>query len=144
MKIQFVTIGKPKLHYANLGWNEYIWRLEHFHQVDVKHLADKYAKDTKKILEATADTYRVALVIEGGKALSSHQLAHFLQDRELVGKKLSFIVGGPEGLPQKVIDACDYQWSLSPLTFPHDLAMVIMLEALYRASTINAGVPYHK
>jgi 23S rRNA (pseudouridine1915-N3)-methyltransferase len=53
-------------------------------------------------------------------------------------------VGGPEGLPQAVIDQADLAWSLSKLTLPHDLAMVVLLEALYRASTISAGQPYHK
>ena len=144
MKLQLVTIGKPKLHYASLGWNEYMWRLEHFHKVAVKHLSDKYASDAAKILEATADTYRIALVIEGGKQLGSRELAIFLRRRQLAGKNVSFIIGGPEGLPQEVIEKADYRWSLSGLTFPHDLAMVVMLEALYRASTINAGVPYHK
>jgi len=143
MKIHIVTIGKPKLHYASIGWNEYMWRLEHFHKITVTHLSDKYANDADKILEASANTYRVALVIEG-KVMDSKALAIFLKRRELSAKKVSFIIGGPEGLPKEVIDKADYQWSLSPLTFPHDLAMVVTLEALYRASTINAGQPYHK
>jgi len=143
MKLQLITIGKPKLHYAHLGWNEYMWRLEHFHKVNVTHLADKYADDAQKILDASRDTYRVALVIEG-KELSSPALARFLEKRELAAKTVSFIIGGPEGLPQEVINKADFKWSLSPLTFPHDLAMVNTLEALYRASTINAHVPYHK
>lgn len=143
MKLQIVTVGKPKLHYAHLGWNEYILRLMKFHSVDVKHLSDKYAYDAAKILEATAGTYRVAMVIDA-KTLTSHDLALFMKKRELDSKTLSFIIGGPEGLPHEVIDQADFQWSLSPLTFPHDLAMVVLLEALYRASSINAGIPYHK
>jgi 23S rRNA (pseudouridine1915-N3)-methyltransferase len=143
MKLRLVTIGKPKLHYAHQGWNEYMWRLVKFHKVEVKHLSDKYADDAAKILDATEGTYRVVMVIEG-KRLGSRELALFLKKRELDGKEVSFIIGGPEGLPEKVIKAADYQWSLSDLTFPHDLAMVVLLEALYRASTINTGIPYHK
>ncbi|MGH7241128.1 MAG: 23S rRNA (pseudouridine(1915)-N(3))-methyltransferase RlmH [Candidatus Saccharimonadales bacterium] len=143
MKLRIVTIGKPKLRYADQGWNEYMERLVKFHQVEVKHLGDKYADDAAKILEATTGTYRVAMVIDA-QAMNSHDLASFLQKRELDGKVVSFIIGGPKGLPQAVINQADYRWSLSPLTFPHDLAMVITLEALYRASTINTGIPYHK
>ncbi|MBC7581368.1 23S rRNA (pseudouridine(1915)-N(3))-methyltransferase RlmH [Aeromicrobium sp.] len=143
MKLQLVTIGKPKLRYAHLAWNEYMLRLLKFHKVGVKHLNDKYTDDAAKILEASEGTYRVAMVIEGNE-LSSRDLATFLEQRELDAKPVSIIIGGPEGLPQAVIDAADYRWSLSPLTFPHDLAMVVTLEALYRASTINAGIPYHK
>jgi 23S rRNA (pseudouridine1915-N3)-methyltransferase len=143
VKLQFVTIGKPKLHYAHLGWNEYMWRLEKFHKVNVKHLSDKYADDADRILEASEGTYRVAMVI-AGKVLDSPHLATQLEKWELTGKSVSILIGGPEGLPREVIEKSDYQWSLSPLTFPHDLAMLVTLEALYRASTIKAGVPYHK
>lgn len=143
MKINLITIGKPKLHYANMGWNEYMLRLVKFHKVSVTHLSDKFTDDAAKILEAAGDSYKVAMVIEG-KELSSEKLAHFLEKRELEARPVSFIIGGPEGLPPAVIDQADYRWSLSPLTFPHDLAMVVTLEALYRASTINAGIPYHK
>jgi len=143
MKIHLVTIGKPKLHYAHMGWDEYLLRLMRFHKVNVTHLSDKYTDNAAKILETAGDSYKVALVI-GGKEMDSTKLAQFLKKRELEAKEVSFLIGGPEGLPQKVIDKADYEWSLSPLTFPHDLAMVVTLEALYRASTINAGIPYHK
>lgn len=71
-------------------------------------------------------------------------LARFLAKRSQEGREVSFIIGGPEGLPEEVINTADHKLSLSELTFPHDLAMVVLLEALYRASTINSNHPYHK
>lgn len=143
MKLHIVTVGKPKLHYAHMGWNEYMWRLVKFHKIRVTHLADKYVNDSQKLLAAASGSYKVAMVIDG-KQLSSKQLASFMKKRELEGGEVSFIIGGPEGLPEDVIKNCDYRLSLSALTFPHDLAMVVLLEAIYRATTINAGLPYHK
>jgi 23S rRNA (pseudouridine1915-N3)-methyltransferase len=143
MKIQLVTVGSPKLAYAKQGWDEYLKRLQRLHQVRVTRLPDKYAYDAAKILAQTAGTILVVLEIQG-KGYSSEQLATFLQKRELESKEISFLIGGPEGLPKAVRQAANYQWSLGPLTLPHDLAMVVTLEALYRASTINSGLPYHK
>jgi 23S rRNA (pseudouridine1915-N3)-methyltransferase len=105
-------------------------------------MADKYAYNAEKILES-ASGYTVVLEITGTQ-LSSPELAGFLVKRELEAREVCFIIGGPEGLPREVIHKADYLWSLSKLTLPHDLAMVTLLEALYRASTINAGHPYHK
>jgi 23S rRNA (pseudouridine1915-N3)-methyltransferase len=79
-----------------------------------------------------------------GKDLTSHQLADFLRTRELAAREVSFVIGGPDGLPAEIRAQADYQWSLSRLTFPHDLAMVVTLEALFRASTIHAHLPYHR
>jgi 23S rRNA (pseudouridine1915-N3)-methyltransferase len=142
MKLHIITIGKPKLPYAKLGWDEYLKRLRHYHDVRATHLSDKYAKDTNKILEASAGSYRVGLIIEG-EQLTSHQLAAFLNERALESREVSFIIGGPDGLPSDVRSAVDFQWSFSKLTLPHDLAMVTLLETLYRASSINASSPYH-
>lgn len=143
MKLHLITIGKPKLPYAKQGWDEYLSRLQRLQQVRVTQLADRYADDARKILDASAGTTRIILEIEG-KLLSSEQIAEFLTARELESKEVSFIIGGPEGLPQEVRDQADYQWSLGRHTLPHDLAMIVTLEALYRASTINAHLPYHK
>lgn len=143
MKLHIVTVGEPKLAYAKLGWQEYIQRLQHYHTLRTTHIPDKRAEDTKFILETTAGSYRVALVI-GGRQYTSHQLAAFLEQKAMEGREVSWIIGGPEGLPAAVIAASDMQLGLSELTFPHDLAMVVVAEALYRASTISSGQPYHK
>lgn len=143
MKLHVVTIGKPKLAYAAAGWEEYLGRLQRLHTVRVTHLADKHAADAAKIRETTAGTYTVAMEITGGM-LDSRELTDFLRKRELEAREVSFIIGGPDGLPQIIRDQADYRWSLSRLTLPHDLAMVVTLEALFRASTIQAGLPYHR
>ena len=143
MKLRIITIGKPKLAYAAAGWTEYYARLERLYAVQAVHLNDKYVGNAAKILEAGGGTYKVVMEITG-KQLSSSELAEFLVKRGLESREVSFIIGGPEGLPQEVIDQADFKWSLSSLTFPHDLAMVVLLEALYRASMIKAGQPYHK
>jgi 23S rRNA (pseudouridine1915-N3)-methyltransferase len=143
MKLHIVTIGKPKLAYAVTGWADYLGRLQRLHDVRITQLSDKYANDAAKFKEVTAGTYVVVLEINGHD-LTSHQLADFLQKRELEARGVSFVIGGPDGLPENTRQAADYQWSLSRLTLPHDLAMVVTLEALFRASTINAGLPYHR
>ena len=143
MKLHIITVGEPKLAYARQGWDEYHKRLQHYHQIQVTRVPDKYAYDADYFTKTTAGSYVIALEITGTQ-LSSPQLAAFLEKRALEGRAVSLLIGGPEGLPQTVRNAADYQWSFSMLTFPHDLAMVILLESLYRASTINAGIPYHK
>jgi 23S rRNA (pseudouridine1915-N3)-methyltransferase len=142
MKLHVITVGQPKLTYAQVGWEEYWNRLRHYHDVRVTHIADK-RNDALHILEAAGQSYKIVLVIKG-QQFSSPQLAQFLDKRAQEGREVSFIIGGPEGLPPEVIQSADFTWSFSELTFPHDLAMVILLETLYRASTINASHPYHK
>lgn len=143
MKIHIVTIGKPKLAYAVAGWEEYLGRLKRYHDVRVTQLADRFAYDADKIRETIGSGYKVILEITG-KQLSSEELASFLEKRELDAREVCFVIGGPEGLPQAIRDSADFSWSFGKLTLPHDLAMVTLLETLYRSSTINANHPYHK
>lgn len=142
MKLHIITVGQPRLSFAKQGWEEYWKRLKHYHQMRVTHIPDKH-NDDEHILAATGKSYKVAMVIEA-KQFTSPQLATFLNQRALEGKEVCFIIGGPDGLPPEVIKNADYCWSLADLTFPHDVAMVLLLETLYRASTINSGQPYHK
>jgi 23S rRNA (pseudouridine1915-N3)-methyltransferase len=143
MRLHIVTIGQPRLQYAKQGWEEYFGRLQRLHTIRATPLHDKYVNDAAKILETAGNSYKVVMEITG-QQFSSPELAEFLTKRELESREVSFIIGGPEGLPQAVIDAADFKWSLGKLTLPHDLAMVNLLEALYRATTINARLPYHK
>lgn len=142
MKLHIITIGQPKLAYAAQGWDEYWQRLKHYHDIRATHIADKH-NDAAHLLAAAGSSYKIALEIDG-KEFSSQQLAQFLDKRSLDGREVCFLIGGPNGLPPEVRQAADLQWSFGRLTLPHDLAMVTLLETLYRASTINAGQPYHR
>ena len=86
----------------------------------------------------------VALCIEG-KALGSEEFAQRLEARKLEGiSRLVFVIGGSLGLAPAVRDRAQEKLSLSPMTFPHQLARVMLLEQLYRACKLNAGERYHK
>jgi 23S rRNA (pseudouridine1915-N3)-methyltransferase len=87
--------------------------------------------------------YTVALDARGQQH-SSEELSAFLADKKLHGHShFQFLVGGASGLDSRVLDAADHRWSLSRLTFPHQMARCIVLEQLYRAIRIERGEPYH-
>ena len=81
-----------------------------------------------------------SLLDAGGRAYDSPGLARFLEERRQSGLDLCFVVGGPFGLQ---LDDVDHRLSLGPLTLPHQLARVVLLEQLYRANKIIAREPYH-
>ena len=80
-----------------------------------------------------------------GKMLSSEQLAGKLRDMKLSGKSSAcFLIGSSFGISQRIKDIADFKLSMSPMTFPHHLARIMVLEQLYRAEAIQAGTKYHK
>lgn len=142
MSLQIITIGKPKLKYAKEGWNEYFDRLRHYHKLQAIHVPDKH-NDSEYILNASKSSFRVALDVNGTQ-LNSADMSKWLSNQILKEKKISFIIGGPDGLSKEVLAKSNYRLSFGKHTMPHDLAMVTLLEALYRSSTITAGHPYHR
>lgn len=84
----------------------------------------------------------VALQVQG-RTMTSEQLAQWLQQRLNAGKNLTFLIGGPDGLPADLLKKAEWTLSLSPLTLPHHLARIVLAEQLYRAFTILNGHPYH-
>jgi 23S rRNA (pseudouridine1915-N3)-methyltransferase len=82
----------------------------------------------------------VCLLASDGKALDSVGFSRFLEERRRSGQDLCFVIGGPRGLE---LDDCDLRLSLGPMTLPHQLARVVLLEQLYRAHKILARQPYH-
>jgi 23S rRNA (pseudouridine1915-N3)-methyltransferase len=89
------------------------------------------------------DTHVVAL--DGrGKPWSSEQLAEQLAAWRMNGRDLAVLIGGPDGHAADVIARADQKWSLGPLTLPHMLVRLVVVEQLYRAVSINAGHPYHR
>jgi len=86
---------------------------------------------------------RVALDIDG-QTWSSEQLAERMRDWRDGARDLAFVIGGAVGLDDPIRNDADQRWSLGPLTLPHELARVVVVEQLYRAFTILRGEPYHK
>src|SRR2546423_6374752 len=117
---------------------------------DVAHYQKLLARHTRlEIVELREDHHidgriperaYVCLLASDGQALDSVAFSKFLEERRQSGQDLCFVVGGPRGLE---LDDCDMKLSFGPMTLPHQLARVVLLEQLYRAHKILAGEPYH-
>lgn len=80
----------------------------------------------------------------GGRQFTSEELAAYIADQQLAGRsRFACLIGGHSGHPPEVLARADLVWSLSRLTFPHQMVPGIVLEQLYRAACINSGRPYH-
>lgn len=102
------------------------------------------AKEGERMLAAVpGGAYVVALQVNG-RALTSEQLAQFLESRAREGRDIVFCIGGPDGLAAEVDKRAELKLSLSALTLPHGMARVVLTEALYRAVSIIKRHPYHR
>ena len=106
--------------------------------------ADLSAREGEALLKGVgADDHCVALDGDG-EAWSTADLATQLKRWMMQGQALSLFVGGPDGLSDECLKSARQRWSLGPLTLPHPLVRVVLVEQLYRAWTINIGHPYHR
>lgn len=142
MNITFITVGKPKLAFAQSGFAEYQKRIGRFASVKTFHL--KEDKSLESNIAKHCEKKFIILLDEKGKLLSSKELAVFLETKRNQSIDLAFVVGGADGHSDALKKQADMLWSLSPLTFPHDVAMMLTLETLYRSLSIVAGHPYHR
>lgn len=145
MRLHLITVGAPKLAYARAGWQEYTARLGRYHKLTITHLSGSTPhKEGEATLKAAGRAPIIALDPRGA-AWTSEQVAAYIERQGVQGTgELAFCIGGPDGHSDELRAQARALWSLSNLTLPHDLAMVVMSEALYRAATISAGEPYHR
>lgn len=97
-------------------------------------------REEERLLARIPQRAYVSLLHREGQQFDSPSFSRFLQARRQAARDVCFVIGGPLGLD---IDAADHRFSLGPLTLPHQLARVVLLEQLYRAHKILAGEPYH-
>lgn len=102
------------------------------------------AMEGEQLLSRLAPDEQVVLLDERGRQLNSKKLASRLEDWQLDGRNLSFVIGGPDGVSDACRERSSFTWSLSDLTLPHGLARVLWAEALYRAWSLQTGHPYHR
>lgn len=144
MKLRICVIGKPKLEYAKSGLEEYLGRLRRYTKLEMVHLKEgSQAQEGERLLEASEGFYRVAMD-ERGQTPDTLALKAKLEGLELQVKGVAFLIGGADGHGQKLRDAADWLWSLSKLTLQHELALLVLLEQLYRVETLKKGEPYHR
>jgi 23S rRNA (pseudouridine1915-N3)-methyltransferase len=140
MKIDIICIGKLREDYLRAAQAEYLKRLGPYAKLTVIEAADE--RGMEKAL--TGGAYPIALAIDG-KALTSEELAHKLQNMAVDGRPhIAFLIGGADGLSPRILGLCPIKLSLSTMTFPHQLARIILLEQIYRTFRIINNEPYHK
>lgn len=160
LSINIICIGKLKEKYLQMACDEYIKRLGAFCKIKVvelneykvpsnpsqSHIDKCIVSEGEMILSKinNQSSYNIAMCIEG-KMLSSEKLAEKFNEISLNGKsEINLIIGGSFGLSDDVKKKSDFKLSMSPMTFPHQLARVMLLEQVYRAFQINNNGKYHK
>lgn len=160
IRINIICIGKIKEKYFTDAINEYAKRLSSFCKFSVIELAEERVRSNipnaaqitevieaegKEILKkVNTSDYVVAMCIEG-KMMSSEELSKMLDTVSVSGKStVDFIIGGSYGLSSAVKIRADFKLSMSRMTFPHQMARMILSEQIYRAFEISSNGKYHK
>jgi len=152
MKITIYAIGKIKEKYFSEALAEYIKRCSRFAEVKIVELSEapmNKSESEQRIIESAellskAKGYKVAL--DGrGRLISSEELAELLRLKGVGGEKeICFLIGGSHGHSDELRSTADDVISFGKITYPHQLFRVVLAEQIYRAFSINAGLPYHK
>lgn len=158
-EITLITVGKLKEKFYISASEEYTKRLRGYCSFQLLELPETRLSDDPSPAEIQAGLEKEAALILAkipknawlcvltpeGKLLSSEQLADKMAQIKLSGKSSAcFLIGSSFGMAQRIKDQADFKLSMSPMTFPHHLARVMVLEQLYRAEAIQAGSKYHK
>lgn len=147
LRIQLICVGKLKERFYIDACDEYFKRLQRYcalERAELPETGDLERDGAAVLSRIPAGSFVVALCVEG-EAFSSEELAELLSEQTLRGKsRVTFVIGGSDGLSDAVKKAADVRLSMSRMTFPHHLARVMLLEQLYRAESIQAGSRYHK
>ena len=155
MRIHILTVCQKVPTWIEEGYREYQKRLPRDLELIVKEIkpqtrgarisTDKIKEEeAKKILEVIPGKARVIVMDERGKALSTQEWADRLSGWQLDFPEVAFVIGGSEGLSDKIRQRADEIWALSKMTFPHALVRVLIAEQIYRAWTVLQGHPYHR
>ena len=158
-EITLITMGKLKEKFYINAAAEYEKRMKGYCQFKLLELPEVRLPDNPSSAEIAAGLEKEADLIltkipkgawfctftPEGKLLSSEALASKMQEIKLSGKSSAcFLIGSSFGIAPRIKEKADFKLSMSPMTFPHHLARIMVLEQLYRAEAINAGSKYHK
>ncbi|MDB4502014.1 23S rRNA (pseudouridine(1915)-N(3))-methyltransferase RlmH [Akkermansiaceae bacterium] len=146
MNWKIFAAGKPALAYAKSGIEEYLKRLKRGAKVELVYLkAGDSESVSRDLLARSEGTFRIALD-ERGRDWTTSNLVERINDWEMDPgiKTISLLIGASDGHTKELRSKSNAVWALSPLTLQHELALVVLLEQIYRAYSIKRGEPYHR
>jgi 23S rRNA (pseudouridine1915-N3)-methyltransferase len=159
LQVDIIAVGKIREAYIATGIHQYMKRLRAYGRFAIREIKEESYRDPlttgqmEQVLQAEGerllaavppDSFVVALTPEG-RLYSSPELAKLMGDLIIRGQsRFAFLIGGSLGLSPEVLNRADLRLSFSPLTFPHQLFRLMLVEQLYRAATILRGEPYHR
>ena len=151
MRLLFIWPGKTKDERLRSLIAEYLKRLQRFTRCEVIETREgssdraSLEKESQRLLEAIPAKSLTILLDVNGSEWSSRELARELQRWENDSvKEVAIVIGSQDGVNSAVADRAQKRWQLSRLTLTHEMARVVAVEQLYRAYTINRGLPYQK
>ena len=141
MRLLLICVGKVRQPFLDdvAHYERLLGRQARLDVIEVPEGAGEAGAILKRI---PAEAYVCALDREGD-SLSSEEVAAFLEERRMGRTDLCFVLGGPHGLDPAILERSQRSLSFGPITLPHQLARVVLLEQLFRAHKILAGEPYH-
>lgn len=156
MRFRFLWIGDTKGPLFSKLEGRYIGRLQRLFSAEVMSIPELQKKDQRqrasqmareaRLVEEKLNPRSFLIVLdEKGKEYSSEELAEVLEELMNRGiSEITFLVGGYLGTPSAILEKADLRLSLGRMTFPHELARVILVEQIYRCASMIKGLPYHK
>lgn len=139
MHLRLIAVGKLREPYLRAAADDFRRRLRPYHRLEELELADDAA-----VLRRLEPSDHVWLLERSGTMFSSEDLARRIERLPHDGiARVTFVIAGADGASAALLERADVRWSLSPLTFLHEWARIIVLEQLYRAAKIAANEPYH-
>ena len=139
-RIRILAVGKVRKVWVLEGIATYLKRLPGLQVVELRDAGK--AKEAEAVLAALQPGEQLVVMAEEGQTFDSPAFAYRLEGSG--SERLVFVIGGAEGIDPALKARASWKLSLSPMTFPHELARLLLLEQLYRALTIQQGGPYHK
>ena len=152
MEIALIAVGRLRPFYR-AACDEYVRRLGRYARVREEEVreasgapsaAAQQSDEAGRLVARVPAGATVVALARDGTPWSSADLARQVDRWRLAARPVAFVLGGSRGLAAALLAQADVRWSLGPLTLPHELARVVVVEQLYRAFTILGGEPYHK
>ena len=153
MKLRLIAVGTRMPDWVVAATHDYVRRFPRDCRLELIEVpvvqrgsdtARAKLEEGRRLLAGVGERDRVVALCVEGRAWSTPELARQLGTWRQEGRDVALLIGGPDGLDAACLDRAEVRWSLSPLTLPHALARVVVVEQLYRAWSILAGHPYHR